>query len=135
MRSTELLFRSPSKLRWPAALQPIGRTSVVSRGLGPMQTALPLCRLRARRDGDEPDAVRRANNLLVAQDLRDRFPHPYTLADAKAFFARVKTQDPATNWAIAVADRPVGGVGLVLGTDVERVSAELGYWLGQEYWG
>ena len=29
----------------------------------------------------------------------------------------------------------VGGIGVVLQSDVERVSAEVGYWLGESFWG
>ena len=29
----------------------------------------------------------------------------------------------------------MGGVGIVPLTDVERLSAEVGYWLGEDYWG
>ncbi len=38
-------------------------------------------------------------------------------------------------FAIEVNGEAVGGIGIVRGTDIERVSAELGYWLGEEYWG
>jgi RimJ/RimL family protein N-acetyltransferase len=43
--------------------------------------------------------------------------------------------DPETNFAIAVGDEAVGGIGLTLGTDVERWTAELGYWIGEAFWG
>lgn len=100
-----------------------------------MEPPADLCTLRPWRDGDQHDLVRHANNRQVWLNLRDRFPHPYTLPDAEAFLARVQAQDPLTVFAIAVEDRPVGGIGLVLGDDVERISAEIGYWLGEEYWG
>ena len=38
-------------------------------------------------------------------------------------------------WAIAVEGEAVGGIGLQFGHDVERVSAEIGYWIGQDHWG
>jgi ribosomal-protein-alanine N-acetyltransferase len=100
-----------------------------------MELNLDLCTLRPWRDGDQYDLVRHANNRQVWLGLRDRFPHPYTLADAEAFLTRVQAQDPITIFEITVADRPVGGIGLVLGDDVERISAEIGYWLGEEFWG
>ena len=37
--------------------------------------------------------------------------------------------------AICVDNRAVGSIGLILGKDIERVSAEIGYWLGKPYWG
>jgi len=42
---------------------------------------------------------------------------------------------PETNFAIEVDGEAVGGIGLVLHQDIERCSAEIGYWLGQDYWG
>lgn len=67
--------------------------------------------------------------------LRDRFPHPYTIETAHAWLASVAAEDPALSFAIDVAGEAVGGIGLVLGSDVERTSSEIGYWLGQEFWG
>jgi RimJ/RimL family protein N-acetyltransferase len=43
--------------------------------------------------------------------------------------------DPECNFAMAVEGLAVGGIGLHLQGDVERVSAEIGYWLGESFWG
>jgi RimJ/RimL family protein N-acetyltransferase len=42
---------------------------------------------------------------------------------------------PAQNFAITVEDRLAGGIGLVQGSDSQRASVEVGYWLGEAYWG
>ena len=42
---------------------------------------------------------------------------------------------PETNFAIASATEAIGGIGLELGRDVHRRSANVGYWLGEPYWG
>jgi RimJ/RimL family protein N-acetyltransferase len=76
-----------------------------------------------------------ANNPNVARQLRDRFPHPYTVGDARTFIESVADAHPITTFAIDVAGEPVGGIGFSPGTDVERYSAEIGYWLGEQYWG
>jgi len=83
---------------------------------------------------DEASLVRHANNLNVAKQLRDRFPHPYTRSDARAFLKSASTARPCTNFAIEVGGEAAGGLGYVPGTDVERYSAEVGYWLGEELW-
>jgi RimJ/RimL family protein N-acetyltransferase len=91
--------------------------------------------LRPCRDGDQPDIVRHANSPNVARHLRDLFPQPYTLKDANDWLARVSRQSPPLNLAITIDDRFIGGIGLAPGADIHRVSAEVGYWLGEEFWG
>ncbi len=78
--------------------------------------------------------VLHANDLEVARQLRDRFPHPYTLHDATAFLRRA-IEDVSGNLAIEVDGEAVGAIGYVPGTDIERFSAEIGYWLGRRFWG
>ena len=68
-------------------------------------------------------------------NLRDAFPHPYTRHDATRVPAPCRAAAPETMFAIAVNGAAVGEIGFVLRTDVERVSAEVGYWLGEAFWG
>ncbi|HEY7500359.1 MAG TPA: GNAT family N-acetyltransferase [Vicinamibacterales bacterium] len=93
------------------------------------------CSLRRWRTSDADALVRHANNINVAKHLRDRFPHPYTKEDAQTFLKTASTATPVSNFAIEVHNGAVGGLGFVVGTDVERFSAEVGYWLGEECWG
>jgi [ribosomal protein S5]-alanine N-acetyltransferase len=101
----------------------------------PLLLEVPGCVIRPFRSGDRDAIVRHANNWNVARNLRDRFPHPYTVADAEAWLTLVPTLSPATNFAIATADELIGGIGVELQSDVFRRGAELGYWLGETYWG
>jgi len=100
-----------------------------------MRISLERCVLRPWREGDQESLVRQADNPRVAQHLRDRFPQPYTLADANAWIARAPAESPAMNLAIEVEEQAVGGIGLMPGSDIHRVSAEVGYWLGEQFWG
>ncbi len=100
-----------------------------------MEIVLSRCRLRPFRDGDQAAIVRYANNRRVWLNLRDGFPHPYTQADADAWIRRVAGQDPPTQCGIEVGAGVVGGIGLTLQEDVHRRSAEIGYWLGEPFWG
>lgn len=84
---------------------------------------------------DDAEAlVRHANNINVARQLRDRFPHPYTRANASAFLKAATSAPEASNLAIDVDSEAVGAIGYVVGVDVERYSAEIGYWLGEAHW-
>jgi len=96
---------------------------------------LGFFQLRAWRKGDEESLVRHANNPNVARNLRDRFPHPYTLTDARSWVRHARSQDPITDFAIVVNGEAAGGIGFELQRDVARRSAELGYWLGEAHWG
>ena len=98
---------------------------------------IPLSRstLRAWRRGDEPSLLRYADNRNVSRNLLDRFPYPYTAADADAWIGMASVESPPTNFAIVVGGEAVGGIGLTLGTDVFHRSAEIGYWLGEPFWG
>jgi RimJ/RimL family protein N-acetyltransferase len=91
--------------------------------------------LRPWRLADAPSLVRHANNPNVARQLRDRFPHPYTAADARQFIQSIAVARPTTSFAITVGGEAVGGTGFAPGADVERYSAEVGYWLGETLWG
>lgn len=93
------------------------------------------CVVRLWRMDDAEALVRHANNIKVARQLRDRFPHPYTRANASAFLKSATAAPEPSNLAIDVDDQAVGAIGYVSGVDVERYSAEIGYWLGESYWG
>jgi RimJ/RimL family protein N-acetyltransferase len=95
---------------------------------------LTRCSLRPWRAGDEPSLVRYANNRNVSGNLKDRFPYPYTAADAADWIERASAQTPATSFAIVVDGGAVGGIGVELGIDIFRRSAEIGYWLGEPFW-
>ena len=99
----------------------------VARALG--------CGVRSFRDADATAIALHANNRKVWLQLRDRFPHPYTIDDAREFIRFARGDDPETAFAITVNDLPVGSIGVVLRDDVERCSAEIGYWLGELHWG
>lgn len=99
--------------------------------------ALP-CRngvlLRTPLRADAEALARHANNRDIWINLRDRFPHPYTVDDAIRWIGDVSEQDPCVSLIIDLNGEAVGGIGLALGEDIERCSAEVGYWLGARHW-
>lgn len=100
-----------------------------------MELQLPGCRIRSWRPDDAPSLAKHADNRNIWLNVRDRFPHPYTLADAETWLATVTTADPVTQFTIEVDGEAAGGIGVFLQQDVERYSAEIGYWLGEVHWG
>ncbi|MBE0653673.1 MAG: GNAT family N-acetyltransferase [Bacteroidales bacterium] len=75
-----------------------------------------------------------ANNEKISINLRDGFPHPYTVDDAERFIAICNQQSPPTVFAIEFKGTYVGNIGLHKGEDIYRKSAEIGYFLGEPYW-
>ena len=100
-----------------------------------MEFPLTQCIVRDWRRGDEPSLVRHANNRNIWINVRDRFPHPYTKRDAAQWMAYVRAGPPDTNFAVVVDGEAGGSIGFVVQPDVHRLSAEIGYWLGEAYWG
>lgn len=84
---------------------------------------------------DLDDLVKHANNFNVSKNLTDRFPHPYTAEHGRAFIEMTLASDPISVFAITADDRVIGGIGLHPQQDVQRLNAELGYWLAEPYWG
>jgi [ribosomal protein S5]-alanine N-acetyltransferase len=100
-----------------------------------MRLPLGVCDVRSWRPSDAAAIVAHANNRKVWLNLRDRFPHPYTARDARTFLGSVRGARLETDFAIDVGGQAVGGIAFKIQTDVERIGAELGYWLGEPYWG
>ncbi|MDQ3626741.1 MAG: GNAT family N-acetyltransferase [Verrucomicrobiota bacterium] len=100
-----------------------------------MHRELEQCTIRRWRLEDVPSLAASANNRNVWLTLRDRMPHPYSLADAEAYVQQ-RLQDPTMPiFCIEVDDAAAGGIGLHPGDDVNRLTAELGYWLAEPFWG
>ena len=99
-----------------------------------MEKDLTSCKVRSWRWSDLESIVRHANNRNVWINLRNRFPYPYTAIDARRWLQSATEDKPEVNFAIAVRDEAVGGIGFMLQQDVAYRSAEIGYWLGEEFW-
>jgi RimJ/RimL family protein N-acetyltransferase len=90
--------------------------------------------LRPFRAEDRDRLAELADNEKVAMNLRDGFPHPYTLADAEKFLAMAIAKVPLQMFAIEFGGEYVGNIGVHLKSDVYRKGAEIGYFLGEPYW-
>jgi RimJ/RimL family protein N-acetyltransferase len=90
--------------------------------------------IREWRHSDATALARIADDKEIWRGLRDVFPHPYGLGDALAFIGMAGRMDPQTFFAIEVDGELAGGAGYTRRTDVERIGAEVGYWLGRAFW-
>jgi [ribosomal protein S5]-alanine N-acetyltransferase len=96
---------------------------------------LGICRLRPFRLEDAVSIASHADDRGVWLNLRDRFPHPYTLEDAQSWIEYALSESLITDFAIEVNGEAVGSIGYTPDENVSSRSAELGYWLGRAYWG
>lgn len=93
----------------------------------------PRLRLRGVCRSDLPRLAELSNDYDVVK-MTGSMPFPYTLADAEAFYERVRGGDPATHahFTLEHEDGPIGTLGFTPGP---FGGCEIGYWLGRPYWG
>ena len=94
-------------------------------------------RLRAWTLADAPALAKLINNKKVQDNLRDGLPFPYGEEDAKAFLSAMLASDPDQNMAFAIeADGElIGSISATRCANIHFRTAELGYYLGEPYWG
>ena len=100
-----------------------------------MEIKLKRCTIRDWRLDDAESLAKHANNRSVWLGLRDAFPHPYSIKDAKDFLRRSIADEPRKNFCIEIDGEAAGGIGLRPGEDVHRHTSQFGYWLAEEFWG
>jgi len=91
-------------------------------------------KLRKWQYSDLESLVEHANNLNVAKWLTNQFPFPYTNEDGKNYLSLVEKDNPTKIFAIEVEGKAVGSIGIILQSDIHEKSAEIGYWLSEQYW-
>lgn len=93
--------------------------------------------LRAWRTEDAMDLAAALSNKKILNNLRDGLPYPYTAKDAAAYIAAMQSADPGTTFAYAITagDRAIGSIGVFRQENIHTRTAELGYYLAEEYWG
>lgn len=91
--------------------------------------------LRPFTTADIDSIAKYANNLNIEKWLRDGFPYPYTLDDAKNFIMPLIDMESPNIFAISLDGEAIGSIGVFFQENVYKKSAEIGYWLGEPFWG
>ncbi len=84
---------------------------------------------------DLNNLVKYANNFNIAKNLTDKFPYPYTITDGEKFIEFASLDNPKHIFAIEINGEAVGGIGIHPQTDILKKNAELGFWIGEPFWG
>lgn len=95
------------------------------------------CGIRKWRQSDGPALAAIISNKKVQDNLRDGIPYPYTLQDAEEFIAAMTgvDEDQVFAFAITVDDQVAGSIAVYRQDNIHRQTGELGYYLGEGYWG
>lgn len=101
------------------------------RDMLPVKIVTPRLVLRAPIRGDVPELVKLADNPKIAAVL-SRLPSPYTRADGIGFVEIIAQRPDERPYAIIFDGHFAGVVGFSF---KEGELPELGYWLGEPFWG
>ena len=93
--------------------------------------------IRSWRIEDAPNLAKALSNKKVQDNLRDGLPFPYAVSDAESFIDSVlsDTSNNSFIWAITIDDVAVGTVGVYRKGNIHRLTASIGYYVAEEYWG
>lgn len=92
-------------------------------------------RLRQFEEKDIPPLALLCNNKKIWDNVRDFLPFPYTEKHAQEFVRTCQGEDPQVTFVVEYKGNFAGCIGLVRQTDIYKLTAELGYWIGEPYWG
>ena len=95
------------------------------------------CRIRKWKLSDAKDLAAALSNKKVQDNLRDGLPYPYTEQDGKEFISAMLSADENETFAFAITvdNIAIGSIGIFRQGNIHRQTAELGYYVAEEYWG
>ena len=95
------------------------------------------CRIRKWKLSDAKDLAAALSNKKVQDNLRDGLPYPYTEQDGKEFISAMLSADESETFAFAITvdNMVIGSIGIFRQGNIHRQTAELGYYIAEEYWG
>lgn len=95
------------------------------------------CRIRKWELSDAKDLAAALSNKKVQDNLRDGLPYPYTEQDGKDFIFAMLSADGNETFAFAITvnNIVIGSISIFRQGNIHRQTAELGYYIAEEYWG
>jgi ribosomal-protein-alanine N-acetyltransferase len=99
-----------------------------------MQITFGEYSIRSFYHSDKTALIKYANNPNISRFLRDQFPFPYTSTDADSWLMAACNQKIESSFAIANDRELIGAIGINIQDDVNRYSAEIGYWIAEPFW-
>ena len=95
------------------------------------------CKIRRWELSDARDLATALSNKKIQDNLRDGLPYPYTEKDGKEFISTMlaANENDTFAFAITVNGKVIGSIGAFRQTNIHNKTAELGYYIAEEYWG
>lgn len=95
------------------------------------------CKIRKWKIEDANNLAEALNNKKILVNLRDGLPYPYTADDAKEYIKAMLSADENTAYAFAITvnDKAIGSIGAFRRENIHFRTAEIGYYVAEEYWG
>ena len=95
-----------------------------------------ICKIRKWKLSDAKDLAIALSNRKVQDNLRDGLPYPYTEQDGKDYISDMLSANEDDTFAFAVTadNKVVGSIGVFRQGNIHRQTAELGYYVAEEYW-
>ena len=96
-----------------------------------------ICRIRKWELSDATDLAAALSNKKIQDNLRDGLPYPYTEQDGTDYISAMLSADENEIFAFAITvdEKLVGSIGIFRQGNIHRQTAELGYYIAEEYWG
>ena len=96
-----------------------------------------ICKIRKWLLSDAEDLTVAISNKKVQDNLRDGIPYPYTVQDGINFISAMLSADENDTFAFAITvdEKAIGSIGVYRQENIHRQTAELGYYIAEEYWG
>ena len=96
-----------------------------------------ICRIKKWELSDAKELSAALSNRKIQDNLRDGLPYPYTEQDGADYISAMLSADENETFAFAITvdDKVVGSIGVFRQGNIHRQTAELGYYIAEEYWG
>ena len=95
------------------------------------------CKIRKWELADAKDLAAALSNTKIQDNLRDGLPYPYTEQDGIDYISAVLSADENDTFAFAITveGKVIGSIGVFRQGNIHRQTAEVGYYIAEEYWG
>ncbi|MBE5946460.1 MAG: GNAT family N-acetyltransferase [Lachnospiraceae bacterium] len=95
------------------------------------------CKIRKWKLSDAKDLAKALSNRKVQDNLRDGLPYPYLEQDANDYISSMLSANENDTFAFAITldDKAIGSIGVFRQQNIHRQTAEMGYYIAEEYWG